>query len=81
MLFHLNLKGHHVYYLQYVDPYNNGYSAFNIMGKEDEVRFMDILPNILKECDIDEIRLYTRDNQDPKKIKTYIFNGRARDKQ
>ena len=81
MLFHLNLKGHHVYYLQYVDPYNNGYSAFNIMGKEDKVRFMDILPNILKECDIDEIRLYTRDNQDPKKIKTYIFNGRARDKQ
>ena len=50
-------------------------------GKEDEVRFMDILPNILKECDIDEIRLYTRDNQDPKKIKTYIFNGIARDKQ
>ena len=81
MLFHLNLKGHHVYYLQYVDPYNNGYSAFNIMSKEDKVRFMDILPNILKECDIDEIRLYTRDNQDPKKIKTYIFNGRARDKQ
>lgn len=81
MLFHLNLKGHHVYYLQYVDPYNNGYSAFNITGKEDEVRFMDILPNILKECDIDEIRLYTRDNQDPKKIKTYVFNGIARDKQ
>ena len=81
MLFHLNLKGHHVYYLQYVDPYNNGYSAFNIMRKEDKGRFMDILPNILKECDIDEIRLYTRDNQDPKKIKTYIFNGRARDKQ
>lgn len=81
MLFHLNLKGHHVYYLQYVDPYNNGYSKLNSTGKEDEVRFMDILPNILKECDIDEIRLYTRDNQDPKKIKTYIFNGIARDKQ
>ena len=57
MLFHLNLKGHHVYYLQYVDPYNNGYSKLNSTGKEDEVRFMDILPNILKECDIDEIRL------------------------
>ena len=81
MLFHLNLKGHHVYYLQYVEPYNNGYSKLNSTGKEDEVRFMDILPNILKECDIDEIRLYTRDNQDPKKIKTYIFNGIARDKQ
>lgn len=81
MLFHLNLKGHHVYYLQYVDPYNNGYSKLNSTGKEDEVRFMDILPNILKECDIDEIRLYTRENQDPKKIKTYVFNGIARDKQ
>ena len=81
MLFHLNLKGHHVYYLQYVEPYNNGYSKLNSTGKEDEVRFMDILPNILKECDIDEIRLYTRDNQDPKKIKTYVFNGIARDKQ
>ena len=81
MLFHLNLKGHHVYYLQYVDPYNNGYSKLNSTGKEDKVRFMDILPNILKECDIDEIRLYTRANQDPKKIKTYIFNGIARDKQ
>lgn len=81
MLFHLNLKGHHVYYLQYVEPYNNGYSKLNSTGKEVEIRFMDILPNILKECDIDEIRLFTRDNQDPKKIKTYIFNGIARDKQ
>ena len=81
MLFHLNLKGHHVYYLQYVDPYNNGYSKLNSTGKEDEVRFMDILPNILKECEIEKIRLHTRDNQAPKKIKTYMCNGIARDKQ
>ena len=73
LLFHLNLIGHHIYYIQFEN--RTKYCRFTDGKKTVVIYITDILPAILNKCSLDEVRLYNAETQDPKKVRTYVFCG------